>query len=53
VYVNLGTEAAPNWVANPYAAAVAGDWAGGLAPTNVKDALDRIASALNAHGIPA
>lgn len=53
VYQNIGTEAAPTWVALSYVAAVPANWAGGVAPTNVKSALDRIAAALNAHGIPA
>ncbi len=35
----------------PYNAANSGDWAGGTPPTNVSDALDRIAAAFTANGL--
>jgi len=53
VLTSTGTGLSYQFVATPsvsYAATTPGDWAASTPPTNVRDALDRIAAALNALG---
>jgi hypothetical protein len=56
LWVNAGATA-PEWrtLNAPdvsFTATTAGDWAGGVPPTNLQDALDRLAAACNAAGFP-
>jgi hypothetical protein len=50
VYVNLGTEGAPNWVEDAYVVGDPTKWAG-ASPTTISGAMDRLVSAVVARTI--